>query len=114
VPFAEADGGLDGDLSDLVVIAEELGRAAASTPLLDSVALGGLPLSWAPASAARERWLPGLVSGDRIAAAALLEPDGRSRWPAPSRPGRRRLALQGRKTMVGFAATSDVLLSVPG
>lgn len=133
VVFSSGDGGLGGDLSDLVVIAEQLGRAAASTPLLDSVALGALPLSWAPPSGARQRWLPGLVSGDRIAAAALLEPDGRTHWPRAEAPvaaggtgatagggatvggagatvGGAGWLIQGRKTMVGFAATADVLL----
>lgn len=113
VVFPEADGGLGGDLSDLVVIAEQLGRAAASTPLSGSVALGALPLSWADVSCpARARWLPGLVSGEHIAAAALLEPDGRGLWPADDSPGADGPGwrLVGRKTMVGFAAGADVVL----
>ena len=129
VVFCTDDGGLGGELTDLVVIAEQLGRAAASTPLLDSVSLGALPLSWAPSQppswtpvrgnepahspseGARRRWLPGLVSGEYVGAAALLEPDGRTRWPASEAPRHGPgWLLQGRKTMVGFAATADVLL----
>ncbi len=78
----ESDGGTGGALSDLVVLAEELGRAAASTPLLASVALGALPMSWSAAGTARTRYLDGLVSGATVAAGALLGPDGRRRWPA--------------------------------
>jgi len=107
VAFTEADGGMDGGFGDLLVIAEELGRAAVSAPLYVSVALGALPLAWSSAIRARERYLAGLVDGSLIATTALLEPDGRAWWPTSGGAGGR---LNGRKLFVPFAASADLLL----
>ena len=104
---SQADGGSGGRLSDLVVLAEELGRAAAATPLLGSVGFGALPLAVSGAESVRRRWLPGIVDGQLIAAGCLLEPDGRSHWPVQDTDS---AGLTGAKTMVGFAGSADVLL----
>lgn len=79
IVFPDAWEGLDGSLSDLAVVAEELGRGAVATPLLTSTAMCALPLLW---SGSCPELLSGLVSGERIGTAALLEPDGRTLWPA--------------------------------
>lgn len=110
--IAEGDGGLAGELAHLIVVAEELGAAAASSPLLYSVALGGIPLSRSTSGAARQKFLPGLAAGDTIAAGAFLQPGGRGFWPAAPVPGCERdgWRLSGVKTMVVFATAADVLL----
>jgi alkylation response protein AidB-like acyl-CoA dehydrogenase len=112
LPIAEDQGGLGGELGHLIVIAEQLGAAAASSPLLHSVALGAIPLSRSESESARQRFLAGLATGDMIAAGALLEPGGRGFWPAQCATGSRRdgWRLTGVKTMVVFATAADVLL----
>lgn len=109
--LAEEDGGLGGELGHLIVIAEQLGAAAASSPLLQSVALGAIPLSRSAPGQMREKLLGGLAAGDVIAAAAFLEAGGRGIWPATRAPGNSRdgWRLTGVKTVVPFAAAADTL-----
>lgn len=112
LPLAEDQGGLGGELSHLIVIAEQLGAAAASSPLLHSVALGSIPLSRSVSEPARQKYLGGLAAGDMIAAGVFLEPGGRGFWPSRGAVGNRRdgWRLSGVKTMAVFATAADVLL----
>jgi alkylation response protein AidB-like acyl-CoA dehydrogenase len=110
--IAEEDGGLGGDLGHLIVLAEQLGVGAVSSPLLHSVALGAIPLSRSTSGTARQKFLAGLSTGDIIAAGAFLEPGARGVWPgAPAAgSGRDGWRLTATKTMVVFATAADVLL----
>lgn len=99
-------GGLGGGFLDLVVVVEELGRAAASLPLAATVAHGVLPLQWAGSPR-----LPGLVSGETIAVPATLEADGRTAWPSvPAPTAGDGWVLSGAKTLVPFAGIADLLM----
>ncbi|MGJ3508607.1 acyl-CoA dehydrogenase family protein [Enemella sp. A6] len=69
-------GGEGAGLTDLAVVAEELGRAAAPlTPLISSVLCGGL-LSRLGDDEQRAEWLPQLAAGTALATMAWLEPTG--------------------------------------
>ena len=96
------------------MLAEELGRAAVTLPLLTSYA-AALPLLWAGRDApARERWLGPLTTGDAVGALALLEPGGRSERAAPTLRGATTdggWALSGTKLAVRFGARADVLVA---
>lgn len=105
IVFPGAWEGLDGSLFDLAVVAEELGRGAVATPLLTSTAVCALPLMW---SGSRPELLAGLVSGERIGTAALLEPDGRTLWPDAGGGGS--WTVTGAKVLVPFASVADVTL----
>ena len=87
----EAWGGSGGTIVDLAILAEELGRVAYPSPLLNSVALGALPLVWAGSDEQRARWLPALVKGEAIATMALVEPGGGDEWSEVRVAGRKRL-----------------------
>ncbi|MEA1652876.1 acyl-CoA dehydrogenase family protein [Nitrospirillum sp. BR 11164] len=65
---AQADGGLGLGLEALAVLHEELGRRTAPIPLLSTLLVADV-LGRAP-EAVRDRWLPGLVSGEVFAAYA--------------------------------------------
>ncbi|MGH9138613.1 MAG: acyl-CoA dehydrogenase family protein [Acidimicrobiales bacterium] len=63
-------GGGDGDVVDLAVVAEELGRAVAPVPFVSgAVSAAGLLL--APEGDERDRWLAGLADGSVVGAAVL-------------------------------------------
>ena len=112
IALPEDAGGAGYGVLELAVLAEELGRSAASLPLLTSYA-ATLPLLWAGSDAARERWLGRLATGAAVAALALLEPAGRSERSAPGLTGAttdRGWALSGTKLAVRFGAAADVLL----
>jgi alkylation response protein AidB-like acyl-CoA dehydrogenase len=67
----EAHGGQGLGTVELVILAEELGYAVAPVPFLSNAA-AGLALQHAGSDAQRERWLPGIASGEARGAAGLL------------------------------------------
>ena len=71
-------GGLGLSYLELVVIAEELGRAAAPVPFSSSVYLATEALLMAGSTKQKETWLPKLAVGDTIGTFALSEGHGRS------------------------------------
>jgi alkylation response protein AidB-like acyl-CoA dehydrogenase len=73
LPFPEQYGGLGQGFLDLVLLLGELGRALAPVPFLSSVAWCGQIILAHGSEEQRVRYLPGIASGDRIAALALAE-----------------------------------------
>ena len=72
----EQYGGLGLSYLELVVIAEELGRAAAPVPFSSSVYLATEALLMAGSEAQKEAWLPRLAAGEIIATFAYAEGGG--------------------------------------
>jgi alkylation response protein AidB-like acyl-CoA dehydrogenase len=64
---------------ELCVLLEEVGRAVAPLPLWPTLVLGAAPIDLFGSEAQRKRWLPGVVAGDVILTAALVE----SGWDPP-------------------------------
>jgi alkylation response protein AidB-like acyl-CoA dehydrogenase len=67
IAIAEAHGGQGLGLVELSILCEELGRTVAPVPLLPT-ALAAVVIEQAGSEAQRERWLPGLASGELIGA----------------------------------------------
>ena len=74
---AEEHGGLGLGIVELVILMEELGYALAPLPFLSGVA-AGLALELAGSDEQRERWLPGIASGE-VRATAGLATNGEAR-----------------------------------
>jgi alkylation response protein AidB-like acyl-CoA dehydrogenase len=77
IAVAEEHGGQGLGVVELVVLLEQLGYASAVTPFLGSVLAAGA-LDAAGSDEQRERWLPGLASGElrgALGAAGQLVPD---------------------------------------
>jgi alkylation response protein AidB-like acyl-CoA dehydrogenase len=100
IALPEEHGGAGYGLLELAVLAEELGRGAATLPLLSSYAatLALLASSWS------ER----LASGDAVAALALVDPVGESLSVTPADDAWR---VSGTKVAVPFGAVADVLVT---
>jgi alkylation response protein AidB-like acyl-CoA dehydrogenase len=64
IAIDEAHGGQGLGVVELMILSEELGYALASTPFLGS-ALAGVAIQAGGDDAQRERWLPGLASGEK-------------------------------------------------
>lgn len=64
-----------GDMSFLAValLLEQVGRTVAPIPLLPTLVMGALPIDRFGSATQRERWLPGVVSGETVLSAALIE-----------------------------------------
>ncbi|HEV3048626.1 MAG TPA: acyl-CoA dehydrogenase family protein [Solirubrobacteraceae bacterium] len=69
IAIAEEHGGQGLGTIELSILCEELGRALAPVPFLAS-AMAACVIEQAGSPAARERWLPGLASGETIGALA--------------------------------------------
>jgi alkylation response protein AidB-like acyl-CoA dehydrogenase len=74
---SEENGGQGLGLVELVILMEELGYALAPMPFLSTVS-AGLALEVAGSDEQRERWLPGIASGE-LRATAGLETNGEAR-----------------------------------
>jgi alkylation response protein AidB-like acyl-CoA dehydrogenase len=73
--FPAKYGGFDGNLLDLVVLIEEMGRYLAPVPFLPTVILGGVSILCAGTEKQKQEFLPILIKGEVILTMALTELD---------------------------------------
>lgn len=66
IHIAEAHGGLGLGVTELVLVAEELGRRLACVPWLESAVLAGATLGYLGDEGAAARWLPPIAGGEQI------------------------------------------------
>ncbi len=80
LPFPEAYGGSDADFATLCIAIEELGRVDQSmaVTLEAGVGLGANPIMQFGTEGQRQKWLPDLVAGRKLAGFGLTEPDAGS------------------------------------
>ena len=80
IPFPAEYGGMDGDFLTLCLAIEELGRVDQSLgiTLEAGVGLGISPIAEFGTEEQKQRWLPELCRGERLAAFGLTEPGGGS------------------------------------
>ena len=69
----EAFGGSDLGFFTTCLLLEEIGRAVAPVPALATLVMAALPIARFGSPAQQQRWLPGVVSGELILSAGLLE-----------------------------------------
>jgi alkylation response protein AidB-like acyl-CoA dehydrogenase len=93
LPFPEEYGGMGGDLFALCLALEELGKVDSSVAvtLEAGVALGAMPIYRFGNEQQRQRWLPALCSGERLAAFGLTEAGGGSDIPGGMRTTARKV-----------------------
>lgn len=113
VPFADADGGLDGGPVELMLMMEQFGRGLVVEPFLATVVLAGGVLRRAADPKQKEQWLAPLIAGELQAALAFAEPQGRFdltdvATAATARNGQYR--LNGTKTFVLNGGDADLLI----
>ncbi len=87
LPFPEEYGGMGGDFFAFCLALHELARVDSSVAITleAGVALGAMPIYRYGTDSQRERWLPALCAGERLAAFGLTEPGGGSDIPGGMR-----------------------------
>jgi alkylation response protein AidB-like acyl-CoA dehydrogenase len=73
VALPEKQGGSDYGLAALLILLEEAGRALAPVPLLPTLVQGAQTIAVFGSDAQRNRWLPGVTTGETLLTAALDE-----------------------------------------
>jgi short/branched chain acyl-CoA dehydrogenase len=128
--FPEEYGGMGGDYFALCLALEELARVDSSVAITleAAVSLGAMPIYRYGTPAQRDRWLPDLCAGERLAAFGLTEPGGGSDIPGAlrttarlepgSEPAGAQWVVDGSKAFItnaGTAITSVVtVLAITG
>lgn len=108
---AEDDGGLGMGNVEAGIVLEEIGRNLTPSPFLTSSVMAGTALGQASADL-KERWMPGLVSGEHVYAVALDEgpkhrPENIATRAERSGNGFR---LSGAKDFVIHGASADMII----
>ncbi len=108
----EEHGGSGTGLLEPAVVLEETGRALAATPYA-TVLFASLAILQLGSESHRKELLPALASGQRIATLAVVEtgsPTGTSALQTTALSRGDTVTLTGRKTLVEYGHTADVLL----
>lgn len=109
----DVGGGGCGNL-ELSVLAEELGRAAASTPLATTAGFAATVLQKVEQSEVTQELLSRLATSDMIITSALAEPTGRDERTTPSSLFKETAdgcTVSGAKIMVPFASAASLFLT---
>jgi alkylation response protein AidB-like acyl-CoA dehydrogenase len=112
LPFPEDYGGMGGDYFALCLALHELARVDSSVAITleAAVALGAMPIYRFGTAAQKDRWLPELCQGDRLAAFGLTEPGGGSDIPGGMRTTARldgdEWVIDGSKAFITNAGTA--------
>jgi butyryl-CoA dehydrogenase len=87
LPFPEEYGGMGGDYFALCIALEELARVDSSVAITleAGVSLGAMPIYRYGTDEQRQRWLPELCAGEKLAAFGLTEPGGGTDIPGAMR-----------------------------
>lgn len=114
--FPEEYGGTGADLLTTTMASIELARACAATALSvgASLALCGYPILKFGTDEQRRRFLPGLISGERIGALALTEPDAGSDLASIKTRAARDgdyFVVNGAKTYITNGPIADLILT---
>lgn len=112
IHLPEAYGGSALEILDLAVVAEILGAWAAPVAFLGH-SLASHAIALAGSAAQKERWLPDLISGDRLATVALAETGGAwlpDRWTLTTESKDSGALLSGAKESVELAEHADLFV----
>ncbi len=108
MPFGEEHGGVGLGYLELMLLLEELGRVVAPVPFLSSVGICGMAIARVGSDEQKERLLPAIASGEKVAALAWVDaPEGFALDGVTMPAGER---LSGTKQVVLDAPAADVFL----
>lgn len=111
IAIPEAEGGAGLGFFELALVIEQVGAHAAPVPLLETLVMAAAPIAAFGSEAQKRAQLPGIVAGERVATAALVE--ALSEIEAPTTKATAKdggYSLDGVKTCVPAAQIADLVL----
>ncbi len=73
ITLPESVGGADQGFLAVALLLEQVGHAVAMVPVLPTLVMGAMPIAEFGTDDQKQRWLPGVASGDVVLTAALTE-----------------------------------------
>ena len=111
IAIPEDLGGSGLGFLEAALIVEQVGRATAPVPFLETIMLGALPIAEFGSDDQRRTWLPRVATGDAVLTAALVEDDGEAPRPrTTARSEHSGWRLSGRKLCVPAGDVADRVL----
>ena len=117
IHLSEDDGGGGLDFVAACLVIEAAGRTAAYVPVIETMVYGAGSIAHFGTSAQRHTWLPGVISGDVILTAAMVELTGEVVVPGGTSPATTATAradgtwvLHGTKACVPAAMVAHAIL----
>lgn len=113
VPFTEADGGLGGSATDLMVVMEEFGKGIVIEPFLATAVLAGGVVAAAGNDTQKTELLGRVMAGDLHMALAYAEPQSRYRLADVATTARKdgdHYVLSGHKAVVLNGAAAETIV----
>jgi alkylation response protein AidB-like acyl-CoA dehydrogenase len=115
LPFSADVGGSEQGAIEVMLVAQELGRALGDGAFVASTVMAGQVLTRLGSAAQQQQWLPTLASGQQQMALAVYEAGARYDWQRTetrAQPSGAGWVLDGRKTLVLQGDSAGVLLVV--
>jgi alkylation response protein AidB-like acyl-CoA dehydrogenase len=113
VPFAEDDGGFEGDQIDIMVMMQRFGRGLLVEPYLANIVLAGGILKRVGSAAQKQKWLQPIMAGELQASLAFTEPQARydiANIATTASADGAEWILNGQKGVVFNGGTSDLII----
>ena len=100
-------GGSAMGITELCLILEQQGRNVAPIPILESVVAAAMPIARFANDDLKQRWLPGVISGDTILSTAHPYQGLQNRAPLSARACGDGWELSGHSNLVGYASLAQ-------
>lgn len=112
--YEEAYGGFEASFFDLFVLFQEMGKVVLQSPFFCSPALSGMLINDAGSGPVKSKYLPQIISGEKIYTAALLNEAGHHDFNHPDiiarKTGNGNYAITGARILVPYAHVADGIL----
>lgn len=113
LPFPEEDGGIGGSSIELMILMEELGKGLVVEPYVSTIVLAGGMISAGANHAIRQTILTEIMTGEKLAAFAFVEPQARFNLTditTTAKAGAEGFAINGFKGVVIGGPSADYLV----
>lgn len=111
--YDEKYGGSGGQFLDLFILFQEIGKAVLPSPFFCSAVLAGMLIREAGPEAAREKFLPAIITGEKIVTVGLQDEQGKYDHARPALEAKEAAGghlLNGTRILVPYAHVAEAVI----